>query len=309
MGADLHAASPAFAAAFDQACALLETELGVPVAEVVLGGDSMSHRVPQRGRNGTSSPSRGARGSDAVRAGGVVRGAGGAGGAAGRGPGSPRMPSRASSVGEIGAAYAAGVLSLEAACTLVAARARLMQALPDGGAMTAIAASEAEAIAALADVPGVSVAAVNGPSSVVISGDAAAVDQVAEGFASAGRRVRRLRVSHAFHSHRMDALLTELGQVAARLDARRHACPGWARCPASRSANAAPGTGPAKRATPVRFADAMARLATTEEISVFIEIEPDGTLSALGPAALPDEAGDQLFVSVLRPSHPAPPRC
>ena len=99
------------------------------------------------------------------------------------------------SVGEVTAAYAAGVLSLEDACRLVAARARLMQALPGGGAMTAIQSTEAEAAAAIRDVANVSVAAVNGPSSVVISGDADAVEQVAARFRAQGRRVRDLRVS------------------------------------------------------------------------------------------------------------------
>ena len=64
---------------------------------------------------------------------------------------------------------------------------------------------------------GVAVAAVNGPAAVVVSGDADAVEQVAGVFAGRGARTRRLRVSHAFHSHRMDPVLDELGQVAAGL--------------------------------------------------------------------------------------------
>jgi acyl transferase domain-containing protein/acyl carrier protein len=313
MGAELHAASPVFAAAFDEACALLEAELGVPIAEVVLGhgvgaadgdeaGDSMSHWVPQRGRNGTSSPSEGRAdqtvfaqaGLFAVQAGLVALL-----GACGVRPDAVA----GHSVGEVGAAYAAGVLSLEDACRLVAARARLMQALPEGGAMTAIAAGEAEVTEALAGIAGVSVAAVNGPASVVISGDAGAVRQVAEGFTAAGRRVRELRVSHAFHSHRMDPVLDELGRVAAGLE---HAAPRipWA-CGVSGALASVPDPAywVAQAREPVRFADAVAALAA-EEISVFIEIGPDGTLSALGPAPLPDP-DSAVFVPLLRRDRPA----
>jgi pimaricinolide synthase PimS2 len=93
-----------------------------------------------------------------------------------------------------------------------------MQALPGGGAMTAIGACEAEVTQALAGVAGVSVAAVNGPASVVISGDAGAVEAVAGAFADRGVRVRRLRVSHAFHSARMDPVLAGLEEVAAGLE-------------------------------------------------------------------------------------------
>ena len=207
------------------------------------------------------------------------------------------------SVGEVTAAYAAGVLSLEDACTLVAARARLMQALPGGGAMTAIAATEAEVAEALHDVAGVSVAAVNGPSSVVISGDAGAVESVAEVFRDQGRRVRRLRVSHAFHSHRMDPVLDELGQAAARLTYASPRVP-WA-CALTGDLVTGPGPGywPRQAREPVRFAGAVAALAG-QEISVFVEIGPDGTLSALGPGALGEDAG-AVFIPVLRPGQPA----
>ena len=208
------------------------------------------------------------------------------------------------SVGEVGAAYAAGVLSLEDACALVATRARLMQGLPSGGAMCAIQATEAEVTEALAGVAGVSIAAVNGPASVVISGDAGTVDEIAERFRGDARRVRRLHVSHAFHSHRMDPVLAELGQVAAGL---AHAAPRvpWAGALAGELvAGPGPGYWVAQARRPVRFADAVAALAAGG-VSVFWSWAPDGTLlPALGPAALPE--GEGVFVPLLRADQPGP---
>ena len=176
MGAELYAASPVFAAAFDQACGLLEAELGVPVADVVLGSADEDADQTVFAQAGLFAVGAGL--VALLRACGITPDA-----VAGH------------SVGEVTAAYAAGILTLEDACKLVAARARLMQALPVGGAMTAIEATEAEITAAIGT--GVSVAAVNGPSSVVISGDAIAVESVAKVFRGQGRRVKNLRVSRS----------------------------------------------------------------------------------------------------------------
>jgi acyl transferase domain-containing protein len=286
MGRELHAASPSFAAEFDRACALLEAELGLPVAEVVLGegGDERADQTvfAQAGLF-------------AVEAGLVALLA-----AAGIEPDAVA----GHSVGEIAAAYAAGVLSLEDACALVAARGRLMQAQPAGGAMIAVEATEAEITGALTGVAGVSVAAVNAPSSVVVSGDAEAVRAVAAGFEDQGRRIRRLRVSHAFHSHRMDPVLDELGQAAERLE---HTAPrvAWA---GALTGQLMPEPGPEywvrQARGAIRYADAVAALAA-HGVSVFVEVGPGETLSGMGAEAL-DDTGDAVFVPLLRPGRPAP---
>ena len=195
MGRELYTASPAFAAAFDEACALIEAEVGLPVREVVLGAED-DERADQTLYAQT--------GLFAVEVGLVAMLA-----AAGITP----HAVAGHSVGEIAAAHAAGVLSLADAARLVATRARLMQQLPEGGAMGAIEATEAEVLESLDDlaISGVEIAAVNGPKAVVVSGDADGVDQAVETWRELGRRVRRLRVSHAFHSARMDPMLDELG--------------------------------------------------------------------------------------------------
>jgi acyl transferase domain-containing protein len=119
------------------------------------------------------------------------------------------------SIGELAAAHVSGVLALDDACALVAARGRLMQTQRGDGAMVALEASEAEVLPVVAGHRGqIDVAAVNGPHATVVSGDADVVDQIAETFRRRGRGTRRLRVSHAFHSPHTDPILAEFRRVA-----------------------------------------------------------------------------------------------
>ncbi|WP_239313798.1 acyltransferase domain-containing protein, partial [Frankia sp. Cj3] len=122
------------------------------------------------------------------------------------------------SIGELTAAHVAGVWSLADAARVVAARGRLMQSLPPGGAMIAIQATEDEVLTALAaHDDSVGIAAVNGPSSVVISGDEIPALRIGAEFAAQGRKTRRLAVSHAFHSPHIDGMLDEFRQITETL--------------------------------------------------------------------------------------------
>ncbi|MGJ6970204.1 acyltransferase domain-containing protein, partial [Streptosporangium sp. G11] len=176
------------------------------------------------------------------------------------------------SIGEVAAAHVAGVLSLPDAVRLVEARGRLMQALPAGGAMWALQASEEEVVPHL--VGRVAVAAVNGPRSVVISGPLGEVERVAGGW-----RGRRLSVSHAFHSPLMEPMLEEFRRVVEGLGFGEPSVAAVSSVTGERVDRdwSSPGYWVDQVRRPVRFADAI----TAADAGLWLEIGPDAALTPL----------------------------
>ncbi|WP_328338432.1 type I polyketide synthase [Micromonospora sp. NBC_00421] len=192
------------------------------------------------------------------------------------------------SIGELAAAYVAGVWSLEDACRVVAARGGLMQALPAGGAMLAIAAPLDEL-----DLGDVDVAAVNGPRAVVVSGTE---EQIATLEASLEVKTRRLRVSHAFHSHLMDPMLADYGRVLETVTADSAAIGLISTATGEPATDEQLGSAAywqgQVRGT-VRFADAVAALAA-RGVTRFVEIGPDSVLTAMVADCVDDVAAIAL---------------
>ncbi|MFJ8716280.1 SDR family NAD(P)-dependent oxidoreductase [Streptomyces violaceus] len=206
------------------------------------------------------------------------------------------------SVGELAAAHVAGVLDLPDAARLVTARGRLMQALPDGGAMVALDGTEEEVVAALAEFRAqADVASVNGPRSVVISGARDAVLAVAAGFEARGRRAVRLRVSHAFHSPLVEPMLDEFLDVARELTFRPPRIPVVSTVtgrPAEPADLCSPEYWARHARLPVRFADAVRRLAD-DGVSAYLELGPGPVLTAAATDCLPDAVTTGSVLAVV----------
>jgi rifamycin polyketide synthase module 1/2/3 len=211
------------------------------------------------------------------------------------------------SIGEIAAAHVADVFSLHDAAQLVAARGRLMGALSPQGGMLAVEASEQEALASLdGHEHHVSIAAVNSPSKVVLSGALEALEELELLWRGRARKTSRLRVSQAFHSTLMTPMLQELAEVARGLDYHAPSLPIVSNVSGTIAAEELrePEYWVSHVRETVRFADGVKTLREAG-VSAFLELGPDATLSTMARECLGEEAAERsLLAPSMRPRRP-----
>ncbi|NEQ51900.1 MAG: SDR family NAD(P)-dependent oxidoreductase, partial [Leptolyngbya sp. SIO3F4] len=207
------------------------------------------------------------------------------------------------SIGELVAACVAGVFSLEDGLKLSAMRGKLMQQLPAGGAMISVMASVEQVSTIIADSErnNVEIAAINGPESTVISGEASAVQSIAQHLEAQGIKTKQLQVSHAFHSPLMAPMLAEFEQVAQQIS--------YSLPQLKLISNVTGQVVTEQVATPeywcehilapVNFAAGMECL-QHEEINILLECGPQAVLLGMGRQCLPEDE-EHVWLPSLRP--------
>ena len=213
------------------------------------------------------------------------------------------------SIGELTAMHIAGMLSLRDAAMLVAARGRLMAALPPGGAMLSVEASEQEIAPTIQEfADSVAIAAVNGPAATVVSGEEAAIGAVERAWKGRGRRVKRLRVSHAFHSPLIEPMLAEFASVASKLEFAAPQIPIISNVSGELGTQAlcSPDYWVTHVRAPVRFAAGVAALQRAGATR-FLELGPDASLCAMTSHCLPADVRSQVLVTPALRAHRSEP--